>query len=455
MTEQSKSTQEPGTLVAHYLGEIEKKTIPGVAYVYRGQANACWLLESGAERRVKLAIKTATPSVASKQNETPPIISALKKDDGSLPHGSMEEYHNNLLTTARHKGFGLLDGRHLSDLELLTELQHFGAATCLLDFTENALVALYFSCRSNDGKDGEIFCVPHRNISTAPKDSKISELLQNRKLYQWRPMMHGAAERRIIRQDGLFLINSLSNLDDWQKIAIPIRAADKEKMREELKDAYQISEETLFIDLSGFAKNQASGEVLEDYWVYFYFGNTKFDLEKYEAAIENYDKAIGFKPDFAEAYNNRGYVKDSLEQYEDAIRDYTVAIRLKPDYAAAYNNRGVTNSRLEQYEVAIADYDKAIGLKPYYAVAYNNRGNAKFFLGEYEVAIEDYNKAIRLQPDYAMAYYHRGVAWIKLGNRKQARADLWKALRLAEEQNLSVLESSVRKALDILNASDD
>ena len=62
MTEQSETTQEPGTLVAHCLEKIKKETISGVAYVYRGQANACWLLESGAARRIKSALKRITGS---------------------------------------------------------------------------------------------------------------------------------------------------------------------------------------------------------------------------------------------------------------------------------------------------------------------------------------------------------------------------------------------------------
>ena len=128
MTEQSKTTPGHGKSVAYYVEKIEDTT-RGTSYVYRGQANEAWQMESGAARRIKLT---------------------REGDDGSLlPSISMVEYQNNLLTDARQKGFGLVNGRRLPDLELLTELQHFGAATCLLDFTKEC-----FGCA--------LFCMPVR-----------------------------------------------------------------------------------------------------------------------------------------------------------------------------------------------------------------------------------------------------------------------------------------------------
>ena len=43
--------------------------------------------------------------------------------------------------------------------EKLSKMQHYGVPTRLLDITTNALVALYFACEDNIGKDGAVFLI--------------------------------------------------------------------------------------------------------------------------------------------------------------------------------------------------------------------------------------------------------------------------------------------------------
>ena len=159
-------------------------------------------------------------------------------------------------------------------------------------------------------------------------------------------------------------------------------------------------------------------------------GNAKHDLDRHEDALADHDEAIRLKPDLPEAYNNRGNAKHDLGRHEDAIADYDEAVRLKPDLAEAYSNRGSAKARLGRHEDAIADHNEAIRLKPDYAEAYNNRGNAKHDLGRHEDAIADYDEAVRLKPDLAEAYSNRGSAKARLGRHEDAIADYDEAIRL-------------------------
>lgn len=229
-----------------------------------------------------------------------------------------------LLDDARTKGFGVQDGRVLTDLELLTELQHFGAATCLLDFTEDPLVALYMACKDLDTKDGQVYVLPDAGLDVAFVDSEIDVVIEKSRPLKFIPHMQGSAERRIIRQSGVFIIG----LDDqYERLThVCIASVDKENILKELASIYQISDETIFIDLSGFANARSAEKRLQSHFISFYEGLNfhkagllKSDSQRVELlkrAIETYNKALELKPDFAEAYHGRGLVKVDLGQHE-------------------------------------------------------------------------------------------------------------------------------------------
>ena len=53
-------------------------------------------------------------------------------------------------------------------------------------------------------------------------------------------------------------------------------------------------------------KNSSTAED-KRYYNYFQRGNVRLVTKKYDGAIEDYDKAIELKPDYAPIYNFRGY----------------------------------------------------------------------------------------------------------------------------------------------------
>ena len=424
--------------IEDYLAEISEKSSDIGRYVFRGQSNAEWPLRSAANRRLINHFKNTDGSINS---------------EGDTPHFSSRyiTYHcDKLIDPARTNGFGFDDGRMLSDIEILAKLQHFGAATGLLDFTRSQLIALWFAVQ-NDDHDGKVFWVDINdadlgNITHERMAKKLKDLLSEpiglqpesieHPLLYWEPIPNGEAGKRILIQRSVFVITARPLIPQHMIHEVKISKEDKKEIREKLENTHSINEESLFKDIYGFSslmKVSSSISHFNSAEDYFYTGNRKYQQRLYADAIADYDEAIRLKPDYAGAYYNRGNAKHSLEQYEQTIVDYDEAIRLKPDYAKAYYNRGNAKHSLEQYEQAIADYDEAIRLKPDYAKAYYNRGNAKGLLGQYEQAIADYDEAIRIKPDFVEAYNNRGNAKHSLGQYEQAIADYDEAIRIKSD----------------------
>src|SRR5215470_11378701 len=146
--------------------------------------------------------------------------------------------------------------------------------------------------------------------------------------------------------------------------------------------------------------------------------------------IRCYTEALRLKPEFAEAYNNRGNARGDKGDLDGALADYAEAIRLKPDFTNAYNNRGVTRRDQGNLDGALADYTEALRLKPDNAVTYFNRGLARRDKGDLGGALADYAEALRLKPDCAVAYNNRGVIRRDKGDLDGALADYAEAMRL-------------------------
>lgn len=78
--------------------------------------------------------------------------------------------------------------------------------------------------------------------------------------------------------------------------------------------------------------------------------------------IETYDQLIRSKPNYAEAYYNKGLNHQALGEREGAICDYSDAIRIDPSHAQAYYNRGLLLAEIGDKKGAVEDLREAAKL---------------------------------------------------------------------------------------------
>ncbi|MDE0297428.1 MAG: FRG domain-containing protein [Candidatus Poribacteria bacterium] len=158
-------------------------------YLFRGVSNDTYEIQASASRRLD------------KEDRNPVQLLKVNQD---------------LIDKARLLGHDRQDGHQLSALELLAQLQHYGAATCLIDFMRNALVALWMACQQSTRRknaNGKVFAVrsdnrsQFRNVTPQRlKDEEIEFFFRKENgrfpLYQWQPKYQN---NRIIAQQSVFV----------------------------------------------------------------------------------------------------------------------------------------------------------------------------------------------------------------------------------------------------------
>ncbi len=402
--------------------------------VFRGQSDEDWLLDSSAERRLRKSCRKFNAKE---------LLTYLRED---------------LIDPAEREGYDRQNGKKLSDLELLAELRHHQAATCLIDFTRNFHIALWFACVENNGKNGKVFIVSSgdpslfEDITSARSKARIEEVFSRnerdeassqKKVLYWQPPTQSG---RIIAQHSCFILSS-EKIPTETYTEITIKKEDKPRIEIALERYYGLDNESVYRDFTGFAYANNQDQLLqrtsdsaasEDAVTYdsvvkiftYIRANEMAKQREYKGAIRGYDRVIEIDPDFADAYYNRGVAKVRLKEFQEAIKDFDKAIKLKPEDIFCYLNRGVAKDQIKEFQEAIKDFDEAIDLKPEYPYSYVNRGIAKAKLGDHEGAVEDFDKAVDLKPDDAEFHFNRGIAKAKLGDHEGAVEDFDKAVDL-------------------------
>lgn len=158
--------------------------------------------------------------------------------------------------------------------------------------------------------------------------------------------------------------------------------------------------------------------------------NHLLQTKQYEQALEAYDRAIGLKSDYAEAYAGRCETLNQLNRPEAAIVSCNDALDLKPDYPEALWSQG--NVRLLQnrpYE-ALKLYEQVTELKPEFAPGWVKRGVALQQLGRSAESLDVLDQGIDLERNSFEAWITKGEALLNLQRYDLALAAIDKALQL-------------------------
>lgn len=167
--------------------------------------------------------------------------------------------------------------------------------------------------------------------------------------------------------------------------------------------AHQLGQNELAVELIGKAINAKASPLM-----YFNQGVVLQALDRLDAAIQSYQKALVLQPDYAEALNNLGAVFQAQEKYKEAAASYRRAILIKPDYAEAYASQGNLLMLLGKLNAAVESCRHALSLNPRLAEAHNNLGSALQKQGLFYEALQSFHHAVSINPTFAVAHNNLG-----------------------------------------------
>ncbi|MFK7806601.1 MAG: tetratricopeptide repeat protein [Saprospiraceae bacterium] len=160
-------------------------------------------------------------------------------------------------------------------------------------------------------------------------------------------------------------------------------------------------------------------------------GLVRFELEKYNKALADFNNLLALNPTDIEAYEQRGHLRYLTGNVDGAISDFSTVISSNPS-AVTYTNRGLVYLDLKRYPDAIRDLKNGIRLNPIDGEAQRTLGDALFAINKPEEAIQQYNIAIQVNPRDILAYNNRGNAYQLMGQDEEALADYNYGIRLLE-----------------------
>ena len=104
------------------------------------------------------------------------------------------------------------------------------------------------------------------------------------------------------------------------------------------------------------------------------------------------------------------------ERWEEAVDAYNRVVDIDPGYAAAWNNLGLLQHRMGRYERAQACYRAALEADDSCCQAAFNLGSLHEDLSDHSTAIGWYRRALEMEPDYADAHFNLAGVLGKAGD---------------------------------------
>ena len=164
----------------------------------------------------------------------------------------------------------------------------------------------------------------------------------------------------------------------------------------------------------------------------FFLGDIDREAGRFDAAIANFEAALGAAPDHPALLNNLGLALEDVGRLEDAARRFERTLAVVPDDLNAVANLAQNRYRQRRYADAIPLFDRVIGRMGAQTPVeiWANRGAALFFLGDNPAAEKSLVRALQIAPETPGLWRDLGAARFEMKQFGPAITALDRAIAL-------------------------
>jgi tetratricopeptide (TPR) repeat protein len=158
---------------------------------------------------------------------------------------------------------------------------------------------------------------------------------------------------------------------------------------------------------------------------------------KLDEAMQYYQTALRYTPNFPEAHFFLGNALDQQGKLDEAVAEYQKALWFRPTQEQTHIFIGIALAKQKKYDEAIAHYTEALKLNPDSAATHNNIARIYHTRGLLDAAIEHYTAALQIDPKLAIAHNNLGILQLQKGNLAEGTKHLREAVRLKPKNSES------------------
>ena len=182
--------------------------------------------------------------------------------------------------------------------------------------------------------------------------------------------------------------------------------------------------------------SNSSEEEKRESSAFFLRGNAKWKEKEYHEAIKWYTEAIAKRPDFSDAYYNRGLVYQILEKNDEALADFSNATDLDAKFAPALFKMAEMLQTLQQSDEAVIAVESLVKSFPDSAANWTLKGDILLQKSDLSGSLSSYDRSLALDSTSIETLINKGVVLQEMNEIDLAEAVFKKALKSGKYQDL-------------------